>query len=397
MPWNERGARRCSGWPEKLTGAPRTPPGASSRASAISFVGVSPIRAMSRTFFRGSATTEGLAGQVGPVSVFLGDGGRSRYRETSMSHNILGLHHVTATVDDAQDDLDFCAGALGLRLVKRTVNFDNHNVYHFYYGDERGTPGTIWTTFPYKGHGVPVGKKGAGQISVTAFSVPLGSLEFWRLRLAKLGVAVTDAEERFGETAVLCADSSGLEFELVANRDDHRAAWTADGIGTDAAIRGLHSVTMIVRDTTATLNLMTSLLGYRVMNEERDRVRVGVNGGGPGKTIDIVRAPEASVAVNGLGTVHHVAMAIATAEEQLRLRDDLLHYGCRVTEVRDRCYFTSIYFREPGGVLFEVATSGPGFLIDEDLPDLGEGLKLPPWEEAQRRQIERGLAPIVVP
>src|SRR5712691_9912040 len=143
---------------------------------------------------------------------------------------ILGLHHVTATVDDAQDDLDFCLGALGLRLVKKTVNFDNHHVYHFYYGDERGTPGTIWTTFPYKGRGVPVGKKGAGQIAATSFSVPASSLGFWKARLGAYGIAAGDVEGRFGEEVMACSDRSGLRFELVANERDGRPSWTGSGV-----------------------------------------------------------------------------------------------------------------------------------------------------------------------
>lgn len=312
-----------------------------------------------------------------------------------MKHPILGLHHVTATVDDAQDDLDLCVKGLGLRLVKKTVNFDNHHVYHFYYGDERGTPGTIWTTFPYKGRGVPVGKEGAGQIAATSFSVPAGTLEFWRNRLSSHGVATTDIEAPFGEARIGFSDASGLRFELVANNQDHRDPW-ADEVEKDAAIHGLHSVTMVVRDNRATLDLMTELLGYHVVDESENRVRVGVHGGGPGKSIDIVTAPDATPARNGLGTVHHVAMAIATADEQLQLRQELGQYGCTVTDIRDRCYFTSIYFREPGGVLFEVATVGPGFLIDEPLSDLGNGLKLPPWEEPFRGEIESGLAPVAI-
>jgi len=311
-----------------------------------------------------------------------------------MRHPILGLHHVTATVDDAQDDVDFCVGALGLRLVKKTVNFDNHYVYHFYYGDESGTPGTLWTTFPYKDHGVPVGKKGAGQVTVTSFSVPAGSLAFWRRRLADRGLAVSDVEDRFGDSTIACADTSGLEFELIANRHDHRAPWLADGTDKDVAIRGLHSVTMVVRETEPTLDLMTNVLGFHVVDEAANRVRVGVGRGGPGKVIEIVREPDADRSKNGLGTVHHVAMAIATAEEQLQMRAELIKYGCKVTEVLDRSYFTSIYFREPGGVLFEIATVGPGFLIDEDAGHLGRALKLPPWEEPKRADIEAHLAPV---
>ena len=304
---------------------------------------------------------------------------------------ILSLHHVTATVDDAQDDLDFCIGGLGLRLVKKTVNFDNHHVYHFYYGDERGTPGTVWTTFPYKGRGVRVGTKGAGQVTVTAFSVPTGSLAEWRARLAAQGVAVTDIESHFGEPAISFADRSGLTFELIATDRDVRAPWVADGFEADLAIRGLHSVGFVVRDPDRTVDLMSSLLGYDVVDQAPGRIRVAVNGGGPGKTIDILHDRRADLGVNGLGTVHHVAMAVATDGEQLQLRERLVEYGCNVTEVRDRCYFKSIYFREPGGVLFEVATMEPGFTVDEEIGSLGRALKLPPWEEPQRANIEKAL------
>ena len=305
---------------------------------------------------------------------------------------ILGLHHVTATVDDAQQDLDFCVEALGLRLVKKTVNFDNHHVYHFYYGNELGTPGTLWTTFPYKGHGVPIGKKGAGQITATAFSVPAGSLDFWKIRLRQRGLQLQDVAPRFGEESILVTDPAGLVFELIANTRDARTPWTGGGVGAESAVRGLHSVAMVVRSPVKTLELMTGLLGYAIVNETEGRIRVAVNGDAPGKTIEIVHAPTAAPAMNGLGTVHHVAMAIADADQQRRMRVELVRFGLHVTEVRDRCYFTSIYFREPGGVLFEVATVPPGFLIDEEAERLGQALQLPPWEESYRAEIERGLA-----
>ena len=307
---------------------------------------------------------------------------------------ILGLHHVTATVDDAQEDLEFCVGGLGLRLVKKTVNFDNHHVYHFYYGDERGTPGTIWTTFPYKDRGVPEGRTGAGQVAVTSFSVPHGSLDFWRAQLGARAVAVTDVAARFGEPVIRFADRSGLTFELIAAARDERTPWVADGFDAASAIRGLHSVTILVREPAKTLELMTGLLGYAVVDETEGRIRAAVNGGGAGRIIDIRHDPAAGAAVNGLGTVHHVAMAVAGEDEQVRLREELLQFGCTVTEVRDRCYFKSIYFREPGGVLFEAATIQPGFLVDESVATLGHALKLPPWEEANRADIEAALAPI---
>jgi glyoxalase family protein len=307
---------------------------------------------------------------------------------------ILSLHHVTATVSDAQDDLDFCLDALGLRLVKRTVNFDNHHVHHFYYGTERGAPGTIWTTFPYKDRGVKVGTKGPGQVTATAFSVPAGSLPFWKARLRARGIDAIDLPPRFGEDAIRCSDPSGLVLELIATGRDPRAPWNAGGVDAEAAVRGLHSVTIVVRDPAKTLELMTGLLNYAIVDEAPDRLRVAVQGDAPGRAIDIVADPEGRAAVNGLGTVHHVAMAIDGEDEQLRLREELIRFGSKVTEVRDRCYFKSIYFREPNNVLFEVATLQPGFTADEALSGLGTALKLPPWEEPHRTDIEAALAPI---
>jgi glyoxalase family protein len=307
---------------------------------------------------------------------------------------LIGLHHVTATVDDAQDDLDFCLGALGLRLVKKTVNFDNHHVYHFYYGNERGTPGTIWTTFPYKDRGVPTGSTGAGQVTVTSLSVPTGSLAFWRRHLGAHSIPATDLPARFGEPVLRFSDRSGLTLELIGTGRDDRTPWIADGFDASAAVRGLHSVTMVVRDAAKTLELMTGLLGYSVVDESAHRIRLAVNGGGPGRTIDVAVRASADPAKNGLGTVHHVAMAVESADDQLRLREQLIRYGCKVTEVRDRCYFQSIYFREPGGVLFEIATTSPGFTVDEDVASLGRDLKLPRWEEPSRAAIEPMLAPV---
>jgi glyoxalase family protein len=320
-----------------------------------------------------------------------------------MEHPIRSLHHVTVTVDDAQQDLDFCLDVLGLRLVKTTVNFDNHNVYHFYYGDEVGTPGTIWTTFPYKGWGVPVGIKGVGQIGVTSFSVPEGSLPFWKARLAAHGIAVEDVPPRFGDPAIACTHPSGLAIELVAARDT-RAPWTKGGTDEGHAVRGLHSVTLTVETPARTVALFRELLGCEVVDETEGRIRVAAGGNLPGHRLDVVHGMSAKAdlkagattgaARNGIGTVHHVALAISTADEQRRLREELIRYGCQVTEVRDRCYFESIYFREPGGVLIEVATVQPGFTVDETPGELGRHLKLPPWEEPHRPAIEAGLPEI---
>ncbi len=305
---------------------------------------------------------------------------------------ILSLHHVTATVDGAQDDLDFSQGTLGLRLVKKTVNFDNHHVFHFYYGDRVGTPGTIWTTFPYRNHNVRVGTKGTGQVTATVFSVPHGALNAWRVRLGSRGIAVTDLEPRFGAAAIGFSDLSGLAFELVST-DDRREPWAAT-VDADMAIRGLHSVSMTVRDAPPTVQFMQSLLGYRVVDETQGRIRLAVGDGGPGHIVDVLHRPDAPLAVNGIGTVHHVAMAIASDDEQVDIRERLLAFGSKVTEVRDRCYFKSIYFREPGGVLFEVATVAPGFTVDEPIDALGNDLKLPPWEEANRDDIQAHLPAI---
>jgi glyoxalase family protein len=281
-----------------------------------------------------------------------------------------------------------------LRLVKKTVNFDNHHVYHFYYGDQRGTPGTIWTTFPYKDRGVRVGIKGAGQVVGTAFSIPKGSVEFWHERLQQHGAPSRRLDGRFGQEGLTTVDPSGLWFELIADQDDGRAPWTGSGVGPTEAIRGLHSVTLVVHSAGPTLDLMTTVLGYQIVAQEGPRCRLAAGGSGAGHFIDVVEDPHQAMGVNGLGTVHHVAMGIATSDEQLRVREDLLQRGFRVTEVRDRCYFQSIYFREPGGVLFEVATIRPGFTVDEELDALGRALKLPPWEEPFRAEIEAGLADV---
>ena len=314
-----------------------------------------------------------------------------------MDASIQGLHHVTATVSDAQQDLGFYTGVLGLRLVKKTVNFDNHHVYHFYYGNAEGTPGTLMTTFPYKGKGVAQGRHGAGQIVATGFSVPAESLPGWRKRLAASGIAVLEEGSRFGETFLAMTDPSGLRIELMGTPEDAREPWLASGLEAGMAIRGVHSASLMIAIPEPSIALLVDVLGYRIAGSEGVRTRLGVNGGGPGRILDIVEAPEAPMASNGLGTVHHVAMAVATADEQLAYRRRLIGLGVAVTEVLDRQYFTSIYFREPGGVLYEIATIPPGFQVDEPFEQLGRALKLPPWEERYRREIEAGLPAVTQP
>lgn len=307
-----------------------------------------------------------------------------------MTELIRSLHHVTATVDDAQADLDFFSKTLGLRLVKKTVNFDNHDVYHFYYGNEAGAPNTLMTTFPYRGQRVRHGVRGAGQITETAFSVPEGSLSTWRSRLREAGISARD-RQRFGEELLALRDPSGLVIELIANRRDRREPWVAGGILEGAALRGLYGVTLSIRDPGPTLDFLTEVLGFETVAEEAGRTRLAVGAELPGHTVDVLHTPEARPAKNGLGTVHHFAMAVEDDDAQIAVRDDLVRRGVNVTEVRDRQYFKSIYFREPGGVLCEVATLPPGFTVDEELESLGRDLKLPPWEEPNRAKIEESL------
>jgi glyoxalase family protein len=307
---------------------------------------------------------------------------------------ILSLHHVTATVAEASPDVDFYTRVLGLRLVKKTVNFDNHGVYHFYYGDEAGRPSTLMTTFPYAGQGVRQGVKGAGQITVTSFSVPPGSLEFWRERLEGEGMTVSGDEDRFGARAVMVEDPSGLNIELLEGPGDQRDPWVAKGIDPGAAIRGVHGVTFVVRSVGPSVRFLEEVLGWRILDQAGPRTRLGVGDRGPGSVIEVLESVHAPDGVNGLGTVHHVAMAVAGDEEQLAFREKLVGLGHQVTPVRDRQYFRSIYFREPGGILYEIATEGPGFLIDEDPDTLGTALKVPAWEEENRPRIEAALPEI---
>jgi len=311
-----------------------------------------------------------------------------------MPPRIRSLHHVTATVNDAQEDLDFYCRLLGLRLVKKTVNFDNRRVYHFYYGDARGTPGTIMTTFPYRGMGVPAGRKGAGQITTTAFSVPAGSLDAWRRRLTAHRVVVRGPSARFGEEVLGFDDPSGLRIELIGTEHDGRDPWVTPEVDSGLAIRGIHTLELSIAAPARSIAFLSGLLGFSPVGEDGNRTRLGVNGGGPGHWLDLLASPDAPAALNGLGTVHHLALAVATAEEQLAYREGVMGLGIPVTEVLDRQYFQSIYFHEPGGVLLEIATIPPGFLVDEEPERLGQTLKLPPWEEANRALIEAGLPPV---
>ena len=304
---------------------------------------------------------------------------------------IKGLHHVTATANDAQEDYDFYTKTLGLRLVKETVNFDNEKVYHFYYANKIGLPSTVFTTFPYKGQGVRNGIIGAGQATHTAFSVPVASLGFWKNRLKKSGISFT--EGTLFEIAVLdFKDPSGLNIQIAGSDDDRREpVWVHDDIREAEAIRGMYYAMLLVHDKEE-VNDFLEAFGYAAKKEDSDMTLLEAGEGGPGNTLIIKSDPNAVKGINGLGTVHHVAHRVDSLEDSVKIKEYMeSRWGLKVTEVLDRKYFRSIYFRIPGGILFEVATSGPGFMVDESVEDLGKALKLPDWQEPDRARIAANL------
>jgi glyoxalase family protein len=303
-----------------------------------------------------------------------------------------GLHHVTAIASDPQRNLDFYTRVLGLRLVKQTVNFDAPDTYHLYYGDEAGRPSTLLTFFPWRG--VPQGRQGVGLTTATAFSVPPDSLGWWQRRLGELEVSAEAPYDRDGEEVLTFRDPDGLVIDLVASAGDTRSGW--DGVArvpTEHAVRGLHSVTLSERSLDPTAGLLSGLLGMQPGGDAGDRARFAMAPGGAGAVVDVA-AGGGSRGLQAGGTVHHVAFRAPDGETQARWRQELVEAGVAVTEILDRQYFTSIYFREPGGVLFEIATDQPGFAVDEPLLELGRSLKLPPWLEPSREQIAAALPPL---
>lgn len=310
--------------------------------------------------------------------------------------NIPGLHHVTAIAGDPQANVDFYVSLLGLRLVKRTVNFDDTTTYHLYYGDERGTPGTILTFFPWPG--APRGTRGSGQTTAAAFSVPPGSLDWWMDRLAERAVEFRAVEERLAERVLALRDPDDLAIELIERPVMPGGGWWKEGpIAELYAIRGFHSVTLTVEGYERTAALLTGAMGFKPMGEEHGRYRFGTGSGAPGAIVDVVCAPDSRPGRVAVGTVHHVAFRCVSESEQLAWRSRLSEAAMNVTPVMDREYFRSIYFREPGGVLFEIATDPPGFTADESLEALGTALKLPPWLESRRRFIEDRLPRLRAP
>lgn len=306
-----------------------------------------------------------------------------------------GLHHVTAIAADPQENVDFYTRVLGLRLIKQTVNFDAPDTYHLYYGDTTGNPSTILTFFPWKG--VQQGRNGAGLTTSTAFSVPPESIGWWQSRLKGLPVDADDPVDRDGTEVLTLRDPHGLVIDLVASPGDTRSGWDgAAGVPTEHAVRGLHSVTLSEAQLEPTQRMLSELLGMSLTDETGGRSRFSMAGNGAASVIDVA----AETGTRGLqagGTVHHIAFRAPDKATQLQWRRQLLAAGVQVTEVIDRQYFSAIYFREPGGVLFEIATDEPGFAIDEPLLALGRELRLPPWLEPSREQIARSLPTLVVP
>lgn len=312
-----------------------------------------------------------------------------------MAEHSPGLHHVTAIATDPQRNADFYRHVLGLRMVKQTVNFDAPDVYHLYYGDETGQPGTILTFFPWPG--APSGRHGTGQATTTSFSIPEGSLGWWKQRLEALSVDVAWVATRSGEEALALHDPDGLLVELVAHPGvDPRPPWEAGPIAPEYAVRGLHSVTLSESGYDDTADLLVNTMGFRLVTEDHNRFRFATGQGGPGALVDVVCQPEAREGLVAAGTVHHVAWRTPDDADQADWRETLVGRGCNVTPIIDRQYFHSIYFREPGGVLLELATDPPGFGIDEPLLELGRALKLPPWLEPQRETVEQALPPLKV-
>jgi glyoxalase family protein len=313
-----------------------------------------------------------------------------------MSRQILGIHHITAIAGNPQTNLDFYAGVLGLRLVKLTVNYDDPGTYHLYYGDGAGHPGTILTFFPWPA--APKGRRGAGQVTEIAFAVPENSIDFWTARLAGRAVAVEGPFERFGGKVIAFSDPDGLRIELAATakaRGDR--AWQSGPVPLEFAIGGFHSATLSESDHGATSALLTNTMGFRLLERDGNRFRYAVDSGESAAMVDVLHAPGERQGRVPVGSVHHIAWRTADdAQQRDWLRElNKLDYG--VSPVIDRKYFHSIYYREPGNILFEIATDPPGFAVDEAPEKLGSHLVLPAWLEPERARLEAVLPALAPP
>lgn len=312
-----------------------------------------------------------------------------------MSSPITGLHHVTAIASDPQANLDFYSRVLGMRLVKQTINYDDPQTYHFYFGDEAGRPGTILTFFP-----IPrafQGSPGVGQTTVTGLAVPIGALAYWQERLASFKVA-TEAGTAFGQPVLTLRDPDGLTLQLVETAESGPGeAWAAGPIPVETAIRGVHHVLLEEAEYAPTVSLLTETMEFRHVASEGNVHRFAAGDGGPGTLVDVLVNPDGATGRNAAGTVHHIAFRVADDAGQALWRATLVALGYDVSPVRDRQYFHSIYYRERGGVLFELATDVPGFAIDEPLEALGSGLMLPTWLEPARANIQKRLPVVTLP
>ena len=310
--------------------------------------------------------------------------------------SVTGLHHVTCIAGDPQRNLDFYTGTLGMRLVKRSVNQDAPDTYHLFYADAEGHAGSDITFFPWPE--LPPGKRGVGLTNEVALAVPPGTLGWWSERLASAGIRTKERTTWFDEPALPFDDPDGLGLALVETGDARDfTPWAESPVDYSRQIRGLHAVRLAQREVAPTARFLSEGLGFTAAGEERGWQRFIVDGGGSGRTLDIEILPDAARGEWGLGSVHHIAWRVPDGDAQVSLRGRIGAAGVRPTEVIDRFWFQSVYFREPGGALFEVATDGPGFAVDESLDALGERLILPPWLEPRRAEIERGLPRLTSP
>jgi glyoxalase family protein len=307
-----------------------------------------------------------------------------------MENKILGLHHITAIAGDAKRNFDFYTKVLGLRFIKKTVNFDDPHTYHFYFGDEQGTPGTILTFFPW-GERVKQGRRGAGMATEIGYAVPAGSLDFWIRRLEANKVRFEAPAERFGAPFISFLDPDGLKLELIESPADQRKPFETADVKAAAATRGFFNTTLTLNDVQPTAKVLTDILGYRLVDQQENRFRYATDTVDTANIIDLVELPNASRGIGAGGTVHHIAFRVKDDETQMAFHDKIYAAGLHITPQIDRNYFHSLYFREPGGVLFEIATDNPGFTVDEPLEELGKNLKLPAQYEPYREEISRHL------
>lgn len=307
-----------------------------------------------------------------------------------MDNTIQGIHHITAIAGNAQRNFDFYTRILGLRMVKKTVNFDDPGTYHFYYGNETGAPGTILTFFPWEG--IVNGRAGAGMATEIGYSVPAGSLEFWADRFKTHKIAHDPIAQRLGETYLPFKDPDGLQFDLIVSKyGDDRQPWTTPDVAATAATKGFHSVTLTLKSIGPTAAILTDIFGYEQKEQEGNRYRFITPKSSTASVVDLVESPKETRGLSGGGTNHHVAFRVPNDAVQMEFREKILQKGLHITPRINRDYFYSLYFREPGGVLFELATDNPGFTVDEPLNELGTHLKLPNQYEPIRKDLEKSL------